>query len=178
MERREVLREFDPFFEVWYPHLLRYVCRFAASRSEAEDTVQEVFLDLYKALLAGQRIEFPKAWTIRVAQRKCAELRGRPFNLELSHEPVEMLENSGPNPVNGLDSDIDMQRLRGCLSALSNREEQVMLLRLQAMKFKEIAGALGITTSTVNTLLVRGLEKLQQSFGVQPASIPAKKRLP
>jgi len=177
MERQEVLREFDPFFEVWYPHLLRYVCRFAASRSTAEDVVQEVFLDLYKALLAGQRVDFPKAWTIRVARRKLAELQGRSFNLELPHEPVEILGNRGDGSVEVLDSNLDVQRLRGFLSVLTDREEQVLLLRLQAMKFREIGVSLGITTSTVNTLLVRALEKLQQSFGVKPAVAPAK-RLP
>jgi hypothetical protein len=74
LKRQEVLQQCDPFLEVWYPHLLRYVCRFATSRSTAEDVVQDVFLDhyKYKALTAGQRIEFPKAWTMRVARRKCA----------------------------------------------------------------------------------------------------------
>jgi DNA-directed RNA polymerase specialized sigma24 family protein len=36
------------------------------------------------------------------------------------------------------------------------------------MKFREIAAALHIDTSTVNTLLVRGLQRLQQAFGSQP----------
>ena len=177
MRRQEVLQQFDPFFEVWYPHLLRYVCRFATSRSTAEDVVQDVFLDLYKALMAGQRIEFPKAWTMRVARRKCAELRGRPFNLDLSHEPVESVESPGENPAMALDANIDMQRLRGCLSLLTEREEQVLLLRLQAMKFREIAAALHIDTSTVNTLLVRGLQRLQQAFGAQQPTSSARQVL-
>ena len=55
-----------------------------------------------------------------------------------------------------------IQRLRGCLSVLTEREEQVLLLRLQSMKFREIGESLGITTSSVNTLLVRALERLQR----------------
>jgi RNA polymerase sigma factor (sigma-70 family) len=176
MERQEVLRQFDPFFEVWYPHLLRYVCRFAPCRSTAEDVVQEVFLDLYKALMAGQRIEFPKAWTMLVARRKCGELRDRPFDLDRSHETMETLENFGENPTATFHSNLDIQRLRGFLSALTEREEQVLLLRLQAMKFREIASSLGITTSTVNTLLVRALDRLQQAFGVQQTRPTARRR--
>jgi RNA polymerase sigma-70 factor (ECF subfamily) len=174
MDRPEALRQFDPFFEVWYPHLLRYVCRFATCRATAEDVAQEVFLDLYRALRAGQRIEFPKAWTLRVARRKCAELRGRPFSLDLAHEPLETLENYSENP--DLDSNIDLQRLRGCLSVLTEREEQVLLLRLQAMKFREIGASLGITTSSVNTLLARALARLQQAFGVRQQTVPARRR--
>lgn len=177
MERQEVLRQFEPFFQVWYPHLLRHVCRFTVCRATAEDVVQEVFLDLYKALRSGQSIEFPKAWTLRVARRKCAELRGHPFNLDRSHEPLEALEDyGGEHPAVVLHSNLDIERMRGCLSVLTEREEQVLLLRLQAMKFREIASSLGITTSSVNTLLVRALERLQRAFGVEHASFPARGR--
>jgi DNA-directed RNA polymerase specialized sigma24 family protein len=36
---------------------------------------------------------------------------------------------------------------------------------MQSMKFREIGSSLGITTSSVNTLLGRALEKLQGAFG-------------
>jgi RNA polymerase sigma factor (sigma-70 family) len=179
MDHKEVSRQFEPFFQVWYPHLLRYVCRFAPCRATAEDVVQDVFLDLYKALGAGQTIEFPKAWTLRVARRKCADLRSRPFDLDQSHESLEVLEalgNGGEHPAAALDSNLDIERLRGCLSVLTDREEQVLLLRLEAMKFREIASSLGITTSSVNTLLVRALDRLQRAFGVREARTPARRR--
>jgi RNA polymerase sigma-70 factor (ECF subfamily) len=176
MDRQEALLKFDPFFEVWYPHLLRYVCRFAPCRPTAEDVSQEVFLDLYKALRSGQRIEFPKAWTLRVARRKCAAMRSQPFNTDRSHDSLDALENRGENPAADFDSNLDLQRLRGYLSLLTEREEEVLLLRLQSMKFREIAQSLGITTSSVNTLLVRALDRLQQAFGVARTKTPARGR--
>jgi len=167
MEPQDTLHEFESFFQSWYPHLLRYVCRFAACRATAEDVSQEVFLDLYEALRAGQHIEFPKAWTLRVARRKCADLRSHPFDMDQSHDTLEAVGERGENPAGAFNSSLDAERLRGYLSVLTAREEEVLLLRLQSMKFREIGQSLGITTSSVNTLLIRALGRLRQVFGVR-----------
>lgn len=170
MQPLNSLPEFEAFFQTWYPHLLRYVCRFAASRATAEDLSQEVFLDLYSALRAGQRIEFPKAWTLRVARRKWAELRNQPFDMDQVHATLDDLDERGQSPLTDMHWHLDVQKLRGCLSLLTVREEEVFLLRLQSMKFREIGVALGISTSSVNTLLVRALGRLQQVFAVRAES--------
>jgi RNA polymerase sigma-70 factor (ECF subfamily) len=164
MDRSELLGQFEPFFKVWYPHLLRYVCRYISPRETAEEVVQEVFLDLYQAIGAGTRIEFPKAWTIRVARRKCLELCRRPLHVDLDQVGANDAGGLSSNPTEALDRGLDTARLRACLSLLTGREEQVLLLRLQSMKFREIGSSLGITTSSVNTLLARALEKLQDAF--------------
>jgi DNA-directed RNA polymerase specialized sigma24 family protein len=51
-----------------------------------------------------------------------------------------------------------------CLpSVLTPREEQVLLLRLEALKYREIADQLGSSMNSVNTLLARALRKLQRA---------------
>jgi RNA polymerase sigma factor (sigma-70 family) len=54
--------------------------------------------------------------------------------------------------------------IRGLLSVLSPREEEVLLLRLEALKYREIAEHLGISMNSVNTLLARALRKLQTAM--------------
>ena len=53
--------------------------------------------------------------------------------------------------------------VRNLLSVLSPREEEVLLLRLEALKYREIAEQLGIGINSVNTLLARALRKLQEA---------------
>ena len=55
--------------------------------------------------------------------------------------------------------------IRNLLSVLSPREEEVLLLRLEALKYREIAEQLGIGMNSVNTLLARALRKLQHAMG-------------
>ena len=54
--------------------------------------------------------------------------------------------------------------IRTLLSVLTPREEEVLLLRLDAMKYREIADQLGISMNSVNTLLARALRKLQEAM--------------
>jgi RNA polymerase sigma-70 factor (ECF subfamily) len=57
--------------------------------------------------------------------------------------------------------------IRSLLSVLSPREEEVLLLRLEALKYREIAEQLGISMNSVNTLLARSLRKLQEATAQQ-----------
>ena len=50
--------------------------------------------------------------------------------------------------------------INGRLSVLSRREAEVILLRMQAMKYREIGSQLGISSKTVGTLLTRAIQKL------------------
>ena len=54
------------------------------------------------------------------------------------------------------------------LCLLSRREEEVLLLRLEAMKYREIADQLGISMNSVNTILARALQKLKKVAAQNP----------
>ena len=143
-------------FDRWYMSLVRYAVRTTASYELAEDLAQEAFMQLYQALRAGKSIEHPKAWTICVLRRTMnKQLKDRGL-----HEQLDELDMPGePAP--------EMSRLaeiRSLLSTLSPREEEVLLLRLEALKYREIADQLGISMNSVNTLLARALRKLQSAL--------------
>jgi RNA polymerase sigma factor (sigma-70 family) len=74
------------------------------------------------------------------------------------HEQLDELEIAGA-PVAEMSGPKDV---RNFLSVLSPREEEVLLLRLETLKYREIAEQLGISINTVNTLLARALRKLQE----------------
>lgn len=83
--------------------------------------------------------------------------------MDRRHEALDedWMEIAG-NWSNEIDRAIDCERVRRRLSELSVREEEVLMLRLQSMKYREIAEALGISINSVNTLLARALEKIQK----------------
>ena len=144
-------------FDRWYMSPVRYALRTTSNYELAEDLVQETFMQLYQALRTGTNIEHPKAWTICVLRRAMSR-RMRDLTL---HESLDELEIAG-DTVNELSSIVD---LRNFLSVLSPREEEVLLLRLEALKYREIAEQLGISMNSVNALLARALRKLQQAMG-------------
>lgn len=146
-------------FDSWYMSLVRYALRTTANHELAEDLAQDAFMQLYQALRAGKEIDHPKAWTICVLRRAMnRQMKDR--NLLEQLDDAEMAA--------GHSTEISrLEEVRGLLSVLTPREEEVLLLRLEALKYREIADQLSISMNSVNTLLARALRKLQSAMSQQ-----------
>jgi RNA polymerase sigma factor (sigma-70 family) len=142
-------------FDRWYVPLVRYALRTTSNYELAEDLAQDTFMHLYQALRTGRRIEHPKAWTICVLRRAM----NRQMKDRSLHEQLDEADLPG-EPAAEISR---LAEIRSLLSVLSPREEEVLLLRLEALKYREIADQLGISMNSVNTLLARALRKLQEA---------------
>jgi RNA polymerase sigma-70 factor (ECF subfamily) len=142
-------------FDRWYTPLVRYAIRSMAAHDHAEDLVQDVFMQLYQALRSGKCIEYPKAWTLSVLRRAVS----RQLQERFRFEQLDDLEIAHVWP----EEVADLSTVQTLLSLLSRREEEVLLLRLEAMKYREIADHLGISMNSVNTHLARALRKLHEA---------------
>ena len=142
-------------FERWYTSLVRYALRSTATYDLAEDLVQDALMQLYQALRSGTRIEHPKAWTLCVLRRAL----NRKLEERLRYDQLDEFEVPQPESEEA----VDVSAIQSLLCLLSRREVEVLLLRLEAMKYREIADHLGISMNSVNTLLARALRKLQKA---------------
>ena len=155
MNRQEASDLVTSLYESWYPALVRYACRLTGSSAFAQDAVQQVFMDLYSGLVDGQRIAHPKAWTISVLRRQIAANWAKLPETE----PLNLLEHENLAPVQ---PDVYSETVPKLLSCLTPREQEVLMLRMEAYKYREIAQCLGISQNSVNTLLSRAISKLQK----------------
>jgi RNA polymerase sigma-70 factor, ECF subfamily len=146
-------------FDRWYTQLIRYVVVATGSSDFAEDLVQDVFMQLYQILRSGKDIEHPKAWTLCVLRRAVV----RQMQERSRFEQLDGIEIA----QNWLNEGTDRYVLQNLLGVLSPREHEVLLLRLEAMKYREIADRLGISMTSVNTLLARALQKLNKAVTVE-----------
>ena len=171
MTRDEAAQAVNALFDGWYDPMVRFACRLTGSVPEAEEVVQEAFLQLFNELCSGTNIDNPRAWTFCVVRRQAARRIRHHLKREVPLHAVEMFFASAPAPEL---NDGDMGRM---LSVLTPREVEVVLLRLESMKYREIGAALGITANSVNVLLARALRKLQVfvSGPCRPAAVSAKR---
>ncbi|MGO9435076.1 MAG: RNA polymerase sigma factor [Terracidiphilus sp.] len=140
-------------FDRWYMLLVRYGLRTTANYELAEDLAQDALMQLYQALRAGKEIQHPKAWTICVLRRNMyKQIKDRNLQEQLDETDI---------PGEVVTETLKLGEIRDLLSVLSPREEEVLLLRLDALKYREIADQLGISMNSVNALLARALRKLQ-----------------
>lgn len=165
MTREQAGRLIDELFETWYPSLFRYLLRVTHSIELAEDVAQETFMELYRALARGHTVDNAKAWTLRVAkryvQREIHDYVRNGFGIEA----LDAMETATPAVFDSPPKSLEWKELVGFFSALSPREEEVLLLRLEGLKYREIASQLGISANSVSTLLVRALTKLRAKLG-------------
>lgn len=161
MNQEDATRTVNHLFESWGPFLLRYAVRMTRSFEVADDVVQEAFLALFRDLRAGKRIDNLKAWTLGTVRNQVRKHARYVRHQAEELEPSDALDMMPARPRwPDVAADFDDGAPLG-LSVLSCREEEVLLLRLQSFKYREIADKLGIGTKSVCTLLARAVKKLQ-----------------
>ncbi len=146
-------------FDIQRRGMLRYLIHEGASLSQAEDIVQDAFIELYASLRSGKSIEHPRPWLLTVARhaflKHCnANRRLDQFDESSATDMCSSLQIAGPEPPQD-----DLERM---LSVLTPRERQVITLRLSGLKYREIAAELNISIKTANTFLTRGLMRLHK----------------
>lgn len=152
MDREEAARQVGLVFDTWYPSVVRFAWRATGDFGIAEDVSQEAFMALYRELRKGTEIHNARAWVFCVVRRKIGKsVRARLW------DSLDLAE-SIPAPA----KDVEVDSVTELLSVLSPREEEVLLLRLSALKYREIADELSISPNSVNTLLARAIRKLQK----------------
>jgi RNA polymerase sigma-70 factor (ECF subfamily) len=150
-------------YESFAASLFRYSRALSRDSQTAEDTVQEVFLRYYLALVRGDKILSGKAWLFRVARNylldRAKEYAARNC-VSLGECAADALPDAQQNP------EADQQRaemLRRALAQLSSRETECLRLRAEGLNYQEIAHVLNLRTGTVGTLLARGLKKIREA---------------
>lgn len=173
MDQQQARQLLTDLFESWYPSLLRYAYRISGRLDGAQDDVQEAFLLLYRSLVRGVVIENPKAWTLKVTRRQSTK-RNRISREEGLHIP---LDDAGNAPELSAPPDLDALLFGDVLQSfrvLSAREEEVLILRMESLKYREIAARLGISANSVTTLLSRALKKLRVAAARMPDTSDAR----
>jgi RNA polymerase sigma-70 factor (ECF subfamily) len=147
-----------------YARFVGYAARSLGSMADAEDAVQDSFMELFHALAKGQAIENPQGWLLCTVRRRVIDRhRARKRRGELLRGLATAEDAAAPAGCGGEGG--DLERL---LAPLSPREEEVVLLRAEGLKYREIAVQLSITTNSVKTLLARAILKMHRigaSFG-------------
>lgn len=147
-------------FEEHGVSLYRFAFRLTRSAETADDLVQEAFLALYTEFRRGRELENPRAWMLGLISNQAARSHREARRWVGSPELLDTIPGRSGNGRSGWD--VAEDELLPLLDLLSAREAEVILLRLQSLKYREIADALGISHKSVATLLARAVQKMQQ----------------
>lgn len=147
-------RRTQDFFHDVYPSLHRYCLRLTGDADAADDAAQEAFVRMFER---GPQEEGPtlRLWLFRVATnlvRDRARVRSGREHLLRKHGARLDVE---PSPEEALERRESQALVRRVLDRLPERDQQMLLMREEGFRYREIAGAVGVRPGSVGTLLAR-----------------------
>jgi RNA polymerase sigma-70 factor, ECF subfamily len=141
----------------------RYLLTLGVHPPKAQESVQEVFLRLYTTLKKGEKIENLRGWVFRVAHNLGLKVRARQVNEEAINTELEIrLSAPGRNPERELLERERMGRFHRAVEGLSEQQKRCLSLRMEGLRYPEIASTLGISASAVGEFLRRALSRLKK----------------
>jgi RNA polymerase sigma factor (sigma-70 family) len=151
-------------FETLYRTHVRDVYGFSlgmlGNADDAEDVTQTTFLNAYRALERGEEVRHLRAWLLTIAHNVCRQrfrtAARRPREVELDPEAAEALvDEDAPTAT----------EIREAMRQLSFNQRTVLVLReIEGLSYEEIAQAMGISLSAVETLLFRARRALREQL--------------
>ncbi len=146
---------FEVIVDRYEARLLGFCRQMLGSTEDAEDVLQEVFVNAYRAILADNREIKLRPWLYRIARNRCLNHLRKPVaegrdsmdahpivDAASTHERVQNRE--------------EFRQLLTDVGKLPETQRTALLLReMDAMSYEEIAQAMQTTVPSVKSLLVR-----------------------
>jgi RNA polymerase sigma-70 factor (ECF subfamily) len=142
----------------------RYLLTFWIAPAQAQELTQDSFLRLYESMSGDEPIREPRAWLFRVAHNLAvnARTRERP-SAPLDEGLYASLRDGRQGPEEKLIGRQRMLRISRAIATLSPQQKQVLALRANGLRFREIAETLEIGVSSVYEFLNRAVRRLKKA---------------
>ena len=164
--RNGKIRAFEKLFALYYPRLFKYAFHFLQNSFEAEDLVQEVFIEVWKRRKIFDNENHFSSYLFTALRNKCLNLLKRRVTEEnylatQAHLASEELYHISFGVDDGF---ISMEKkltrvIEEVISEMPDRCGEAFRLKwLEGKKIREIAEMMKISTTMVDKHLAKGLE--------------------
>jgi RNA polymerase sigma-70 factor (ECF subfamily) len=165
LERKKYSLAFEEFFRFYSPRLRRYARYFLKDHEEADDLVQEIFLQLWRDRKKLDPDRDPSSFTFTLIRNRCLDrLRKRVVAEKyLLHQAKKESEELYHISFDETGEFISMEELlhRELLKLIEKMPDKCGIafhLRwIDGKKVREIAGEMNISTTMVDKYLAKGL---------------------
>jgi RNA polymerase sigma-70 factor (ECF subfamily) len=155
---------FAELYDLCAARMLAVARALTGSAADAEDAVQQTFLDLYRSRRSWAKAERPEAYAIVALRRTALRLRNRVRRIgELPREHPDSAERADADDEKCGDG------LARALARLPAEQREVLALKVDGgLTFLEIGAALAISPNTVASRYRYVLERLREALGERP----------
>jgi RNA polymerase sigma factor (sigma-70 family) len=146
---------FETIVDRYQGRLLGFCRQMLGSTEDAEDVLQEVFVNAYKAMLADEREINLRPWLYRIARNRCLNHLRKPK--ADAQETMDMVpEVDAASTAERVHNREEFRQILSDVNKLPETQRAALLLReMDALSYEEIAAAMDTTVPSVKSLLVR-----------------------
>jgi RNA polymerase sigma factor (sigma-70 family) len=154
---------FETIVDRYQGRLLGFCRQMLGSTEDAEDVLQEVFVNAYRAMLADEREINLRPWLYRIARNRCLNhLRKPTADAQESMDMIPAVEAS--STAEKVHNREEFRQLLVDVKKLPETQRSALLLReMDALSYEEIAAAMETTVPSVKSLLVRARISLAEA---------------
>jgi RNA polymerase sigma factor (sigma-70 family) len=154
---------FETIVDRYQGRLLGFCRQMLGSTEDAEDVLQEVFVNAYRAMLADEREINLRPWLYRIARNRCLNhLRKPTADSQESMDLVPTVEAA--STAEKVHNREEFRQLLADVGKLPETQRSALLLReMDAMSYEEIAQAMETSVPSVKSLLVRARISLAEA---------------
>ncbi len=154
---------FETIVDRYQGRLLGFCRQMLGSTEDAEDVLQEVFVNAYRAMLADEREINLRPWLYRIARNRCLNhLRKPTADAQESMDMVPVVEAA--TTAEKVHNREEFRQLLTDVGKLPETQRTALLLReMDAMSYEEIASTMDTSVPSVKSLLVRARISLAEA---------------
>ncbi|MFE9813116.1 RNA polymerase sigma factor [Streptomyces sp. NPDC005227] len=146
--------------------LLALAFHLLGNRSDAEDAVQDAFLNAWRRLPEFRHDAAFGTWMYRIVTNRClAILRSRHHAVPLDAVPEPTARDPGSSPPRTAEADATAAAMTAALHELNPDQRACWIMReLHGLHYEEIAKVTGTSAQTVRGRLFRARHTLQEAM--------------
>ncbi|HXJ39610.1 MAG TPA: sigma-70 family RNA polymerase sigma factor [Bryobacteraceae bacterium] len=153
----------EQIYEAERENIYSYLLYFGLPAARAQELAQDSFLKLYLKMEKGDPIENPRAWLYRVAHNLALRSWRREPQFD-EMEPDFAALDMRPDPERALLEEQQKSALYQAVRKLSPRQRNCLHLRVEGLRYREIAEITGISVSAVGEFLSRAAARLKEAM--------------
>jgi len=157
-----VQTQVERIYEEERANIYSYLVYLGLPAARAQELTQDAFLTMYRKMLKGDEISNPRAWLYKVANNLALRSYAREPRFDELDADAESVD-ARPDPERALLEKRRRSALFQAVRGLSPQQRNCLHLRVQGLRYREIAEVVGISTSAVGEFLRRAAVRLKEA---------------